>query len=105
MPQHWLDVVDLGCGTGLFGRLLRQRARKLTGVDLSPNMLKVARQRLHWPILDAFRDAAEACGIPKVDDFNRGDNFGCGFFEVNQRGIRDRAILEVQEPEPGQPPQ
>ena len=26
-------------------------------------------------------------------------------FEVNQRGIRDRTTLKVQEPEPGQPPQ
>ena len=50
---------------------------------------RVERQRLHWDILDAFRDAAEQAGIPRVDDFNRGDNFGCGYFEVNQkRGVR-----------------
>jgi len=48
--------------------------------------LKVARQRLSWPILDAFRDAAAECGVPKTDDFNRGDNFGSSFFEVNQSG-------------------
>jgi len=50
---------------------------------------RVERQRLSWPILDAFRDAAEQVGIPKVEDFNRGDNFGSSYFEVNQkRGIR-----------------
>ncbi len=50
---------------------------------------RVERQRLHWDVLDAFRDAAAEAGIPRVDDFNRGDNFGCGYFEVNQkRGIR-----------------
>jgi choline dehydrogenase len=50
---------------------------------------RVERQRLHWDILDAFRDAAGQAGIPRIDDFNRGDNFGCGYFEVNQkRGIR-----------------
>ena len=48
--------------------------------------LKVSRQRLSWPILEAFRDAVAECGIPKVDDFNRGDNFGSSFFEVNQSG-------------------
>jgi choline dehydrogenase len=49
----------------------------------------VARQRLHWDILDAFRDAAEEIGIPRRDDFNDGDNEGSGLFEVNQRnGIR-----------------
>ncbi len=50
---------------------------------------RVEKQRLHWDILDAFRNAAEEAGIPPVDDFNRGDNFGCGYFEVNQkRGVR-----------------
>ncbi|MGR2662740.1 GMC family oxidoreductase [Chromobacterium haemolyticum] len=47
---------------------------------------RVERQRLSWEILDAFRDAAEQSGIAPVDDFNRGDNAGCGYFEVNQRG-------------------
>ena len=50
---------------------------------------KVARQRLPWDILEAFRDAAEEIGIPRRDDFNDGNNEGSGFFEVNQRnGIR-----------------
>ncbi len=50
---------------------------------------RVERQRLSWPILDAFRDAAEELGIPKTDDFNNGDNEGSGYFEVNQRnGLR-----------------
>ncbi|MFA9215702.1 MAG: GMC family oxidoreductase [Sphingomonadaceae bacterium] len=50
---------------------------------------RVEKQRLSWQILDAFRDAAEQVGIAKVDDFNRGDNAGCGYFDVNQkRGIR-----------------
>ncbi|AOF92558.1 GMC family oxidoreductase [Sinorhizobium sp. RAC02] len=47
---------------------------------------RVERQRLSWPILDAFRDAAEELGVPKTDDFNDGDNEGSGYFEVNQRG-------------------
>ncbi|HJV86672.1 MAG TPA: GMC family oxidoreductase N-terminal domain-containing protein [Noviherbaspirillum sp.] len=46
---------------------------------------RVEKQRLSWEILDAFREAAEQVGIPKVDDFNRGDNEGCGYFEVNQK--------------------
>ena len=47
---------------------------------------RVEKQRLSWPILDAFQAAAEELGIPRVDDFNGGDNFGSGYFEVNQRG-------------------
>ena len=50
---------------------------------------RVEKQRLSWAILDAFREAAAQTGIPKTDDFNRGDNEGCGYFDVNQkRGIR-----------------
>ncbi len=51
--------------------------------------LRVERQRLHWDILDRFADAAEQAGIPRIEDFNRGDNFGVSRFEVNQRrGVR-----------------
>lgn len=50
---------------------------------------RVEKQRLSWEILDAFRDAAAQVGIPKIDDFNRGDNEGSAYFDVNQkRGIR-----------------
>ncbi|NDI85237.1 GMC family oxidoreductase [Undibacterium crateris] len=50
---------------------------------------RVEQQRLSWEILDAFRDAAEQSGIPKTEDFNRGNNEGSAYFEVNQkRGIR-----------------
>ncbi|MDB5793944.1 MAG: choline dehydrogenase [Noviherbaspirillum sp.] len=47
---------------------------------------RVEKQRHSWEILDAFREAAAQVGIPKSDDFNRGDNEGCGYFDVNQRG-------------------
>ena len=45
----------------------------------------VSKQRLRWPIMDRFKDAAIEAGIPASDDFNRGDNFGIGYFDVSQR--------------------
>jgi predicted TPR repeat methyltransferase len=45
LPQGNLDVLDLGCGTGLCGPLLKPLARRMVGVDLSPKMLDVARNR------------------------------------------------------------
>jgi len=48
--------------------------------------LRVEERRVSWEILDAWRDAAEECGIPKIREFNRGDNFGNAYFQVNQRG-------------------
>ncbi len=45
----------------------------------------VSKQRLRWPIMDKFREAAVEAGIPASDDFNQGDNFGVGYFDVSQR--------------------
>jgi len=40
-----LDVLDVGCGTGLCGRLLSPYARRLVGVDLSGGMLSHAKEK------------------------------------------------------------
>jgi len=51
--------------------------------------LRVEESRVRWEILEAWRDAAEECGIPKIPEFNRGDNFGSAYFQMNQRrGVR-----------------
>jgi choline dehydrogenase-like flavoprotein len=50
---------------------------------------RIELARVRWDILDAFQEAASEAGIPKTNDFNGGDNEGCGYFHVNQRrGIR-----------------
>ena len=46
---------------------------------------RVERQRLSWEILDAFRDAMAEAGIPKIPDFNRGDNERCRAANVASR--------------------
>lgn len=46
---------------------------------------RVEEPRLSWEILDNWILAAEECGIPKTDDFNRGNNEGVGYFQVNQK--------------------
>jgi choline dehydrogenase len=47
--------------------------------------VRVENPRVRWEIIDAWRDAAAECGIPAVGHFNGGDNFGCAYFQVNQR--------------------
>jgi choline dehydrogenase len=50
---------------------------------------RVDKQRVRWDLLDAVAQAAQQAGIPATDDFNRGDNEGVGYFEVNQhKGMR-----------------
>ncbi|KAF1021456.1 MAG: Alcohol dehydrogenase [acceptor] [Paracidovorax wautersii] len=57
-----------------------RRGQRTTGGEW-----RVEKQRLRWDILDAFAQAAQQAGVPASDDFNRGDNEGVGYFEVNQR--------------------
>ncbi|MBK5959729.1 hypothetical protein CCR97_16180 [Rhodoplanes elegans] len=45
VPDGALDIADAGCGTGLVGALLKSRARRLDGVDLSAPMLERARDK------------------------------------------------------------
>jgi len=40
-----LWALDLGCGTGLAGAVLKPRAAHLAGIDLSPEMIEMARAR------------------------------------------------------------
>ncbi|MDH5206156.1 MAG: GMC family oxidoreductase N-terminal domain-containing protein, partial [Hylemonella sp.] len=46
---------------------------------------RIEKQRLRWELLDAFSEAAVEAGIPATDDFNRGNNEGVAYFEVNQK--------------------
>jgi len=61
--------------------------------------LRVEERRVNWEILDAWRNAAEACGIPKIEEFNRGDNFGNAYFQMNQKsGRRWSAVRAFLDP-------
>jgi predicted TPR repeat methyltransferase len=62
------DVLDLGCGTGLCGPLLRPLARTLVGVDLSPRMLAKARGRGGYDELVCAEAAAYLAGQPQRFD-------------------------------------
>lgn len=51
--------------------------------------MRVERPRVQWDILDAWREAAHEQGIPKIEEFNRGNNEGCAYFQMTQqRGVR-----------------
>jgi choline dehydrogenase len=47
--------------------------------------LRVEDPRVRWEIIDAWRAAAAECGIPSIRTFNQGDNFGCAYFQMNQK--------------------
>jgi ubiquinone/menaquinone biosynthesis C-methylase UbiE len=45
VPMDCNHVLEIGCGFGAFTRLLAKRARRVTAVDLSSQMIEVARER------------------------------------------------------------
>src|SRR5215471_8382091 len=50
---------------------------------------RVERPRVKWDVLNAVEKAATEMGVPVTLDFNTGENFGVGYFHVNQkRGVR-----------------
>jgi predicted TPR repeat methyltransferase len=49
--RRWASALDLGCGTGLAGPLLRRLAGRVSGVDLSANMLERAAARRVYDVL------------------------------------------------------
>jgi len=49
---------------------------------------RIEPPRVQWDLLDRFIDAAEQAGIPRIEDFNTGNNHGCAYFQVNQKNGR-----------------
>ncbi|MBI5033252.1 MAG: methyltransferase domain-containing protein [Chloroflexi bacterium] len=45
LPPHIESALDIGCGTGTFSRRLAQRSERVLGIDLSPQMIQLARER------------------------------------------------------------
>jgi SAM-dependent methyltransferase len=45
VPAHPGRALDIGCGTGRFSRQLAARASAVTAIDLSPEMIALARTR------------------------------------------------------------
>ena len=67
-------IADLGCGSGVFSNALRQRGYECTGVDLSPALIRIARQKYpgiefiegdveNLPFADASFDGVLLAGI------------------------------------------
>ena len=45
LPLHCHDVLEIGCGTGTFSRRLAEHSGHVVAVDLSPEMIRLARVR------------------------------------------------------------
>jgi ubiquinone/menaquinone biosynthesis C-methylase UbiE len=65
LPLHMISALDIGCGTGEFSRRLGERSDHVLGIDLSPLMIQIARERLVSQSNIAFQVAdVMACELP-----------------------------------------
>ncbi len=105
--DHWRQLGNPGWGwDDVLPHFIRaeDNARGADAHHGAGGEFRVEEMRLSWEILDAFREAAAQAGIPKTGDFNRGDNEGCGYFQVNQnRGVRWTAAKGFLRPIQGRP--
>lgn len=70
LPAQRQEALDIGCGTGEFLRLLSKRFEKVTAIDLSPNMIQVAKQRSQqFPNID-FQVADVMQWEPTAEQFD-----------------------------------
>ncbi|KOF18995.1 choline dehydrogenase [Ensifer adhaerens] len=90
--DHWRQLGCTGWGWDDVLPLFRKSEDHYRGADDmhgAGGEWRVEKARVRWAVLDAFQKAATEAGIPETPDFNRGNNEGSGYFDVNQRsGIR-----------------
>jgi ubiquinone/menaquinone biosynthesis C-methylase UbiE len=67
LPQRCPRILEIGCGTGRFSRLLAARAEKILAIDLSPQMIRLARERSRlYPNIDFVE--GEVISYPLPDE-------------------------------------
>ena len=65
IPERCRRVLEIGCGTGSFSRLLARRAESVLAIDLSPQMIRLARGRSKlYPNIDFATGDVMAYHLP-----------------------------------------
>jgi 2-polyprenyl-3-methyl-5-hydroxy-6-metoxy-1,4-benzoquinol methylase len=71
VPRECRNALEVGCGTGAFARQLAERAGHVTAIDLSPEMVRVARSQSEaFPNIDYQLADVIECDLPA-------DHFDC----------------------------
>ncbi len=86
--DQWAQLGNTGWGWDDVLPYFKRSEDNARGADAahgSGGELRVDELRASWEVLDAFRQAAVQTGLPDIDDFNRGDNEGAGYFQVTQK--------------------
>ncbi|HEY0079614.1 MAG TPA: methyltransferase domain-containing protein [Pyrinomonadaceae bacterium] len=65
VPEQCRHILEIGCGTGSFSRLLARRAERVLALDLSPQMIRLAQERSKlYPNIDFVTGDALTYHLP-----------------------------------------
>lgn len=94
VPPACAAALEIGCGTGEFARRLAERAGRVDALDLSPEMIRVARARSAGVPNLAFHVADVAAAPPAADGYDCVVSIGTLHHLDGARALRDmRAAL------------
>ena len=85
LAPAWAAGLVLGRRASLFQEARSTISLARASITRVGGEWRVEFPRLRWDIIDAWREAAEQYGIPKIADFNTGNNEGSCYFHVNQK--------------------
>jgi SAM-dependent methyltransferase len=92
-PQGVGRYLDFACGTARITRLIAQRAREAVGVDISPTMLEVARQKashIRFEQADLTREERpDLMGFDLISAFR--------FFGNAEHGLRQQVLATIHQ--------
>ncbi|KOG88817.1 class I SAM-dependent methyltransferase [Streptomyces varsoviensis] len=92
VPADCGDALDVGCGDGLLARKLAGRAKRVTGVDNSPEMIARARESATGdPRLTFIEDDFLTAGLP-----DQGFDFVCSVTAIHHMDF-EPALLRMRE--------
>jgi ubiquinone/menaquinone biosynthesis C-methylase UbiE len=67
LPRNCGHALEIGCGTGAFSRRLAERSERVSAIDLSPEMIRIARERsAQFPSIEF--QLADVCERPLPDE-------------------------------------
>lgn len=98
LPQRHLGVLDVGCGTGNFSIKLAKSGCRVTGIDLSEDMLAVARHKAGKEGLDIRFEYMDVYDIEFPDDHFDGVFSMAAFEFIAEPHKAYREMLRVLKP-------
>lgn len=109
VPQNCENALEIGCGTGAFARELAKRSKRVVGIDLSQEMIRVARKRaegignLEFQVADVMRwEFSQESKSPQEQEFQKGHfDFVCSIATLHHLEQRELLVKIKDALKPG----